>query len=124
MFVGLKPNLRNSKQPFLVGRLFRPTQNKNINHSFYSHLFLTNRNVYIIWHFIGLKSRPTKQPISEIYSFISIPKSSHIASTRALISSSMTMGSPHSRSVSPFHLLVASIPILLPKPETGDAKSK
>ena len=37
------------------------------------------------------------------------------ASARALASGVMCMGRPHSRCVSPGHLLVASIPILLPK---------
>ena len=34
----------------------------------------------------------------------------------------MTIGRPHSRTVSPGHLLVASKPILPPSPETGEAK--
>src|SRR5690606_38802234 len=52
------------------------------------------------------------------------PSSPHMASTRARTASSMRMGRPHSRSVSPGHLLVASMPILPPRPETGEAKSR
>ena len=52
------------------------------------------------------------------------PSSPHMASTRALTAGSMTMGRPHSRFVSPGHLLVASRPILLPNPATGLAKSR
>jgi hypothetical protein len=52
------------------------------------------------------------------------PNSSHIRSTLVFTSSVMAIGRPHSRLVSPGHLLVASIPILLPKPLTGDAKSR
>src|SRR6185437_11551904 len=52
------------------------------------------------------------------------PNSFHKLSTRCLTASSITIGRPHSRSVSPGHLLVASSPILDPKPATGDAKSR
>ena len=52
------------------------------------------------------------------------PRSCHSASTRALTAASITIGVPHSRLVSPGHLLVASMPILLPSPETGLAKSR
>ena len=34
------------------------------------------------------------------------------------------MGVPHSRVVSPGHLLVASMPIFDPRPLTGEAKSR
>jgi len=54
----------------------------------------------------------------------SMPISSHSASTRRFTASSMTIGRPHSRSVSPGHLLVASSPIFEPSPATGDAKSR
>ncbi|CFT92942.1 Uncharacterised protein [Bordetella pertussis] len=47
-----------------------------------------------------------------------------MASTRRLTASSMCMGVPHSRLVSPGHLLVASSPILPPRPDTGEAKSR
>ena len=47
-----------------------------------------------------------------------------MSSTRLLTSSDMVMGVPHSRSVSPGHLLVASIPIFEPSPDTGEAKSR
>ncbi len=46
------------------------------------------------------------------------------ASTRAFTAASITIGVPHSRAVSPGHLLVASMPILLPSPDTGLAKSR
>ena len=39
---------------------------------------------------------------------------------RFLTSAVMAMGFPHSRVVSPGHLLVASKPALEPKPETGE----
>ena len=51
-------------------------------------------------------------------------RSFHSASTRALTAASITIGVPHSRAVSPGHLLVASIPILPPSPDTGLAKSR
>jgi len=47
-----------------------------------------------------------------------------IASTRALTAGSIAIGRPHSRTVSPGHLFVASMPILLPSPATGEAKSR
>src|SRR5436190_19248140 len=47
-----------------------------------------------------------------------------IASTRALTAGSIAMGRPHWRAVSPGHLFVASMPILLPRPATGEAKSR
>jgi two-component system chemotaxis response regulator CheB len=52
------------------------------------------------------------------------PSSPHIASTRCFTASLITMGVPHSRLVSPGHLLVASRPILEPRPATGLAKSR
>ena len=52
------------------------------------------------------------------------PSSPHSASTRALTAASIAIGRPHARVVSPGHLLVASMPILLPRPATGDAKSR
>ena len=52
------------------------------------------------------------------------PSSPHIASTFFFTSASMTIGRPHSRLVSPGHLLVASMPILEPRPATGLAKSR
>src|SRR5580692_9970980 len=52
------------------------------------------------------------------------PNSFHKVSTRCLTASSITIGRPHSRSVSPGHLLVASSPIFEPRPATGDAKSR
>ena len=52
------------------------------------------------------------------------PSSRHSASTRAFTSASIAIGRPHSRVVSPGHLFVASMPILLPSPETGEAKSR
>lgn len=53
-----------------------------------------------------------------------IPRSFQMLSTRFFTSSLMTMGVPHSRLVSPGHLLVASMPILLPSPLMGEAKSR
>src|SRR5690606_33352654 len=55
---------------------------------------------------------------------VMIPSSSQMASTRRFTSSRMRIGRPHSRVVSPRHLLVASKPILEPKPEMGEAKSR
>jgi len=52
------------------------------------------------------------------------PSSRQIASTLAFTSSLIAIGLPHSRLVSPGHLLVASMPILLPRPLTGEAKSR
>ncbi len=52
------------------------------------------------------------------------PNPCHMASTRCLICALMTIGVPHSRLVSPGHLWVASMPILLPRPDTGLAKSR
>ena len=46
------------------------------------------------------------------------------ASMRRVTSSGMVMVRPHSRLVSPGHLLVASRPILPPRPLTGEAKSR
>ena len=43
---------------------------------------------------------------------------------RASTSAFMVIVRPHSRSVSPGHLLVASRPSLPPSPDTGDAKSR
>ena len=43
---------------------------------------------------------------------------------RALALASIRIGRPHSRCVSPGHLFVASMPILLPRPLTGEAKSR
>ena len=54
----------------------------------------------------------------------SIPSSAQIASTRCCTAGSWAMATPHSRLVSPGHLLVASSPILLPRPDTGEAKSR
>lgn len=45
-------------------------------------------------------------------------------SIRAWTAGLMWMGLPHSRCVSPGNLLVASMPILEPKPAIGEAKSK
>ena len=58
------------------------------------------------------------------YYFSLIPSCSHISSTRVLTSDVMTMGRPHSRSVSAFHLWVASMPSLPPRPDFGEAKSR
>ncbi len=52
------------------------------------------------------------------------PNSPHNASTRCFTSALILMGRPHSRVVSPGHLLVASKPILEPSPDTGEAKSR
>ena len=53
-----------------------------------------------------------------------IPSSRQMASTRFLTLDGMVMGVPHSRVVSPGHLLVASMPIFEPRPLTGEAKSR
>ena len=52
------------------------------------------------------------------------PSCCQMSSTRAFTSGAITIGVPHSRLVSPGHLLVASMPILLPRPLIGDAKSR
>ena len=52
------------------------------------------------------------------------PRLSHMTSTRRLTSASIAMGRPHARLVSPGHFWVASIPILDPRPDTGEAKSR
>ncbi len=52
------------------------------------------------------------------------PRCCHKSSTRCFTAGSIAIVVPHSRVVSPGHLLVASIPILLPKPLTGEAKSR
>ena len=41
-----------------------------------------------------------------------------------IVAGSIAIGRPHSRSVSPSNLLVASIPIFEPRPATGEAKSR
>ena len=46
-----------------------------------------------------------------------------IAATLASTAASWRIGRPHSRSLSPRPLVVASSPILPPSPDTGDAKS-
>ena len=52
------------------------------------------------------------------------PSVSKRPSMRACTAASMLMVLPHSRCVSPGHLFVASMPILLPRPLTGEAKSR
>ena len=52
------------------------------------------------------------------------PKLCQTWSTLAVTSGVIVIVRPHSRFVSPGHLLVASMPILLPKPLTGEAKSR
>jgi hypothetical protein len=52
------------------------------------------------------------------------PSLAHFSVTVRITSSDMRIGTPHSRSVSPAHLSVASRPILEPRPETGEAKSR
>ena len=52
------------------------------------------------------------------------PSSFQSASTRRLTAASMAIGRPHVRCVSAGHLPVASMPILLPSPATGEAKSR
>ena len=52
------------------------------------------------------------------------PRVAHSASTRIFTAGSIAIGVPHSRWVSPGHLSVASMPILLPRPDTGLAKSR
>jgi len=52
------------------------------------------------------------------------PNWSASAFMRWLTWASIAIGRPHSRCVSPGHLLVASSPILLPRPATGEAKSR
>src|SRR4051812_15263735 len=80
-------------------------------------------NAYMTWHH-------ARAPLSSLLTIVTIGwsmlaphKSSccHRASIRCLTATSMTIGRPHSRLVSPGHLLVASMPILLPRLATGDA---
>jgi len=52
------------------------------------------------------------------------PRSCQSRSTRRFTSASMTIGRPQRRAVSPGHLLVASMPILDPRPDAGLAKSR
>ena len=52
------------------------------------------------------------------------PRLLHMASTLSITAWSMRIRRPHSRVVSPGHLSVASRPILEPRPETGEAKSR
>lgn len=52
------------------------------------------------------------------------PSSPQISSILAVTAGSFLITRPHSRSVSPDHLLVASKPILPPSPLTGLAKSR
>ena len=52
------------------------------------------------------------------------PKSAQSPSILLFTAASMTIGVPHSRVVSPGHLLVASKPIFEPSPDTGEAKSR
>jgi len=52
------------------------------------------------------------------------PSSAHFLVTVSMMSSDMRILRPHSRLVSGGILVVASIPILLPRPESGDAKSR
>ncbi len=52
------------------------------------------------------------------------PSFSQIISTFFCTSSDIRIIFPHVLHVSPAHLSVASIPILLPRPLTGDAKSR
>ena len=49
---------------------------------------------------------------------------SNNADTLCVTSLGMLMVRPHSRAVSPGHLFVASMPILPPRPLTGEAKSR
>src|SRR5581483_10697091 len=53
-----------------------------------------------------------------------MPSESQIASTFAVTAASIAIGRPHARVVSPGHLFVASMPILPPRPATGEAKSR
>ena len=70
---------------------------------------------FLFWPETGGVRRP---PLHQM------PSSCHSVSMRVLISGDIVIGVPHSRLVSPGHLLVASIPILLPSPLIGEAKSR
>ena len=52
------------------------------------------------------------------------PRRGHFFVTVSTTSSLMRILRPHSRLVSGGHLLVASRPILLPRPDSGEAKSR
>ena len=72
---------------------------------------------------------PTRPGGGAVYFQIALPlpgrpSSVHIASTFFTTSSLMRILRPHSRLTSPGHLSVASRPILAPRPETGEAKSR
>ena len=49
---------------------------------------------------------------------------SNAACTASRVACGMSITRPHSREVSPGHLWVASMPILPPRPLTGEAKSR
>jgi len=70
----------------------------------------------VAWHCRAVRLRAARRPHSA--------SDWKMASTRAVTAASPSMQRPHSRLVSPGHLLVASSPILLPSPLTGEAKSR
>lgn len=75
-------------------------------------------------HAIALIQKKTSRHPRNNTAAIHMPSSCQMLSTRRLTASVMVIGAPHSRLVSPGHLLVASMPILLPRPLTGEAKSR
>ncbi len=85
-------------------------------------------------HWIPGRTPDTSAPVITLLAFVVAwvltsravqrPSPVQMSSTRRRTASSMTIGRPHSRKVSPDHLLVASIPILEPRPDTGEAKSR
>jgi hypothetical protein len=74
--------------------------------------------------FVGEAVEGDETPVVRVHGDQPRPRSGQRASTRRFTSSDMRMGVPHSRLVSPGILLVASMPILEPRPETGLAKSR
>jgi hypothetical protein len=99
-------------------------KNRSENSAGYRAHCRTASAVGLVRHFIlqGRKGKAESQPITRQYQ--PNPSSAHIASTRTFTLASIVIGVPHSRWVSPGHLFVASMPILLPRPDTGLAKSR
>ena len=91
------------------------------------------RRVAAVMNFVKIPNVPGDESIDRILTHKEVlllcrefhkSKSFHISSTLTFTPSSITIGLPHSRLVSPDHLLVASRPIFPPKPDTGLAKSR
>ena len=77
----------------------------------------------IMAYLLPMKMEP-RIMASSMAVYFSVINAVKIASTRCSTSASIAIVRPHSRAVSPGHLLVASSPILPPRPLTGEAKSR